>query len=108
MQCGNNSPERPLTRVVEAGGTKRGNVRPGHEIRVIPVESSVSAVMLIAWMRRPTDRPIISCTALPEENSVIYFPFSSGSAAAVVRTIASQPWFLLPVYSYKSILFSAI
>lgn len=81
--AGNNSPERPSAQTVdEAGGAKVRNFRPGAHTRMISGESSVSTVMLIAWMRRPTDRPIISCTALPEENSVIYFPFSSGSAAS--------------------------
>ena len=81
--AGNNSPERPSAQaVVEAGGTKRGKFRPGHEMQLMTAESSVLVVILVAWMRRPTDRPIISCTALPEENSVIYFPFSSGSAAS--------------------------
>ena len=66
MHVPKNSPERPLTRVVEAGGAKRGKVRPGHEMQLITAESSVGVVTLLAWMRRPTDRPTISmyCIAI--------------------------------------------
>ena len=53
----NNSPEMPVTRVCEAGGANRSNFRPGYEVRMITGESSVQPAMVVAWMRRPTDRP---------------------------------------------------
>ena len=47
----------PVTGVSEAGGAKRGKIRPGHDSEVIIGKSSVQPAMVVAWTRRPTDRP---------------------------------------------------
>ena len=89
----NNSPEMPVTRVCEAGGANRSKFRPGYEVRMIPGESSVQPVMVVAWMRRPTDRPSrhAYCKEKMRHHYICApsrFPFGSAASAPSLSTIS--------------------